>query len=153
MICLVCLQFSDQVRFKQVCSAVEASYNNLTMYSCYMHRSRGSDRGTRPHPPPPPPPPPLLKNPQNIGFLSNTGRDPLEITKLPSQHSMLGHHLHASETPFKWPFPGGQMMPAYSGIWILTSLVNKKTKQKKTLSKFDPSDKTFWICVCVIYGL
>ena len=29
---------------------------------------------------------------QNIGFLSNTGLDPLKITKLPSQHSMLGHH-------------------------------------------------------------
>ena len=33
-----------------------------------------------------------LKNHKNIGFLSNTGLDPLKITKLPSQHSMLGHH-------------------------------------------------------------
>ena len=32
--------------------------------------------------------------------LSNTGPDPLKITKLPSQHSMLGHHWNASETPF-----------------------------------------------------
>ena len=51
-----------------------------------------------------------LKNNKNIGFLSNTGLGPLKITKLPSQHSMLGHHWHASKTPFKWRFAGGQMM-------------------------------------------
>ena len=46
--------------------------------------------------------PPLHpKNHKNIGFLSNSGPDPLKITKLPSQHSMLGHHQNASETPFK----------------------------------------------------
>ena len=43
-------------------------------------------------------------------FFSNTGPDPLKITKLSSQHSMLGHHRHASETPFKWRFAGGPMM-------------------------------------------
>ena len=37
---------------------------------------------------------------QNIGFSSNNGPDPLKIAMLPSQHSMLGHHQHASETPF-----------------------------------------------------
>ena len=41
-----------------------------------------------------------LKNHQNIGFLSNTGPDPLKITKLPSQHSMWGHHLRADDCPF-----------------------------------------------------
>ena len=40
-------------------------------------------------------------DPEGGGFLSNTGPDPLEFSKLPSQHSMLGHHWHASETPFK----------------------------------------------------
>ena len=52
------------------------------------------------------------KNNKNIGFLSNTGPDPLKITKLhvPSNHSMLGHYRHASETPFKWRFAGGPMM-------------------------------------------
>ena len=45
--------------------------------------------------------PPLpLKNHKNLEFLSNTGPDPLKITKLPSQHSMFGHHQHTSETPF-----------------------------------------------------
>ena len=33
-----------------------------------------------------------LENNKNIGFLSNTGPDPLKITKLPIQHSMLGHY-------------------------------------------------------------
>ena len=56
-----------------------------------MCGSRGGDRG--------PDPPGKL---QNIGFLSNIGPDPLKMTMLPiQQHSMLGYHRHASETPFK----------------------------------------------------
>ena len=47
---------------------------------------------------------------ENIGFLRNTGPDPLKITKLPSQHSMLGHHRSASETPLKWRFAGRPLM-------------------------------------------
>ena len=39
----------------------------------------GSRGGTGVQPPPP------LKNHKNIGFLSNTGLDPLKTTKLPSQ--------------------------------------------------------------------
>ena len=39
---------------------------------------------------------PHWKNTKNIGFLSNTGPDPLKITKLPSQHSMFGHYRPAS---------------------------------------------------------
>ena len=52
----------------------------------------GGDRG----------PGPPLENYKNIGFLSIIDRNPLKITKLPIQHSMLGHHRHASETPFPW---------------------------------------------------
>ena len=44
---------------------------------------------------------PHLKITKNIEFISNTGPDPLKFSKLPSQHSTLGHHQHASETPFK----------------------------------------------------
>ena len=55
-------------------------------------------------------PPPPLKNHKNIGFLSNSGPDPLKTTKLPSQHSMLGYHQHTSETPFKWRFAGRPIM-------------------------------------------
>ena len=42
-----------------------------------------------------------LKNHKNIGFLSNTGPDPVKISRLLSQHSMFGHHRPASETTFK----------------------------------------------------
>ena len=52
----------------------------------------------------------VRKNHKNIGFLSNTGPDPLKITKLSSQHSMLGHHRPSSKTTFKWNFAGGPMM-------------------------------------------
>ena len=47
-------------------------------------------------------PPSPEKITKNIGVPSTTGPDPLNITKLPSQHSMLGHNRHASETPFKY---------------------------------------------------
>ena len=47
---------------------------------------------------------------KNIGFPSDTGTDPLKITKLPSRHSMLGHQRPAGETPFKWRFAGGPLM-------------------------------------------
>ena len=55
----------------------------------YVRIQRGGDRGSGL---------PLKKH-KNIGFLSNTGPDPLKITKLPSYHSVLGHHRYASETP------------------------------------------------------
>ena len=45
-------------------------------------------------PPLPPPPHTHLENQTNIVFLSNTGLDSLKITKLPSQHSMLGSHTN-----------------------------------------------------------
>ena len=57
-----------------------------------------------------PEPGPPLKNHKDIGFLINTGPDHLKMTKLPSQHSMSGHHRHTRETPFEWPFAGGPMM-------------------------------------------
>ena len=55
-----------------------------------MRGSRGGTGG----------PDPSLKNHKNIGFLANTGPDPIKITKLPSQNSMLGCHRHASKTSF-----------------------------------------------------
>ena len=57
-------------------------------------RTRGSDPPEKSH----------------IEFLGNTSPDPMKIIKLSSQHSMLGQHRHASETPFKWRFAGGPMM-------------------------------------------
>ena len=60
--------------------------------SVYIVRSQGGQGVRTP-----------LKKSQNIEFLSNrnTGPDSLKFSKLPSQHSTLGHHRHASETPFK----------------------------------------------------
>ena len=55
--------------------------------------SCGDPEGTQGVPDPPPPP----EKSKNIGFLSKAGPVPLKITKLPNQHSMLGHHRHASE--------------------------------------------------------
>ena len=69
-----------------------------------------------------------LKSHQNIGFLSNTGPDPLnvsKVSKLPSQHSMLGHHRHACEMPFKWRFAVGPKMARFNSIWILFPLKEK----------------------------
>ena len=56
-----------------------------------------------------------------------------KITKLPSQHSMLGHHRPASETPFKWRFAGRPMM-AYK-LWYLDPL---SPQLKRKLIKFGP---------------
>ena len=50
-----------------------------------------------------------LENHKNIGFLSNTGPGSLKITKLQIQHSVLGDHRPARETPFKWRFTGGPL--------------------------------------------
>ena len=38
-----------------------------------------------------------LKNYKNLEFLSKIGQDPLKITKLPSQHSIIAHNWTASE--------------------------------------------------------
>ena len=73
-----------------------------------------------------------LKNYQNKGFLSNTGPDPIKITKLSSLHSMLGRHRHASETPFKWRFGGGLIM---ASIVVFGSYHPSSTKKN---SEWDP---------------
>ena len=45
--------------------------------------------------------PPPEKSQKIYSFLAILVRIPLKITKSPSQHSVLGHHQHASEMPFK----------------------------------------------------
>ena len=67
----------------------------LAMCSCADPERRGRE------PNPPPPPPPWISH-KSIGFLSNTGPGPLEITKLPSLHSKLSHYRPVSETAFRW---------------------------------------------------
>ena len=60
---------------------------------------------------------------QNIGFLSNTGPDPLKNLRATKPEFNVGIHLPpafnvgpssaASETPFKWLFSGGPMMALF----------------------------------------
>ena len=98
----------------------------------------------------PDPPPPPLKNHKNIGFLCNTGLDPLKITKLTSQHSKLGNHQWpASERDtismaFRWW--------AYDGpfIAVFGSSIPSSTKEKKSYQIWTPSVKTFWIHALLI---
>ena len=48
---------------------------------------------------------------------------------------MLGHHLHASETPCGVSL-AGRWWPAYCGIWILSSpLINLKLEDLKVLRR------------------
>ena len=60
-------------------------------------RIQREDRGSGPRP---------WKTTQLQGFLAIPVQVPWKIAKLPSQHSMLGHHRPASETPSKC-FMGG----------------------------------------------
>ena len=77
-------------------------------------------------------------------FLAKLVQIPWKIQKVQSQNSMLGHHWHASEMPFKWRFAGVPIM----ACCILPPLINKK----KVLSSWTPSDKTFCICACIHYS-
>ena len=54
---------------------------------------------------------PPLRNHKNIEFLVNTG--PEKNTKLPSQHSMLGHHRPPAKRHLNWRFAGGPMMARF----------------------------------------
>ena len=72
-----------------------------------------------------------LENYSNIGFLSNTGTDPLKITKLPIQHSMLGHHRPASETPFKWHLAGGPFIARL--LWYLDPSSPQQARKKNVV--------------------
>ena len=89
------------------------------------------------------PPPPPEKSQNNIGFLRNTGPDPLKITKLQSQHSMLGYHwpVPVSEMPFNGLFTGGPMMARFK--CFLDSL--SPHQKKKRCQSWTPSGKIFWI--------
>ena len=57
--------------------------------------------------------PELPEKSQILGSLAILVQIPWEIAKLPSQHSMLGHHRSTSETPFKWRFDSGPMMACF----------------------------------------
>ena len=91
--------------------------------------------------------PPHPKNHKNIGFLSNTGPDLLNITKLSSQHSITVRPSIIG-TPAKCHLNGvslaGWWWPTYTGIWILP---HPSHQRKKHCQSWTPTDKTFWIRV------
>ena len=89
-------------------------------WACHVRIQRGGG-GTGPDPPPP------LKNHKNIGFLGNTGQDPLKIWIV-------------GPSSFKWRFAGGHMMVLFGS----SALIIKKTCQSWT-----PSGKTSWIRTCL----
>ena len=107
------------IRFWYLSGVCKFFLNEHAELSSHVRIQRGGDRG----------PGPPMENHKNKGFLSNTGPDPLKITKLPSQHSMLGHHRPASKTPFKWRFTGMLMMAHL--LWYLE-------KRKKNVKKDGP---------------
>ena len=74
-------------------------------------------------------------------------RIPLQITMLPSQHSLLSHRPHANETPFKWRFAGGPMMARLKWIFGASLPLSTENKQTKRCQSWPSSDKTFWIRV------
>ena len=79
----------------------------------------------------------LPENYKNAGFPSNARPDPLKITKLPSQHSMLGHHRPACETLFKWCFAGGPMMVRL--WWYIVFGLTFPSSTKKNVVKVGPT--------------
>ena len=52
----------------------------------------------------------------------HTSPIPLKLTKLPSQHSMLGHQ--SAKRHLNGVSLAGQRWPAYSGVWILSFIIN-----------------------------
>ena len=85
-----------------------------------------------------------MKNLKNIGFPGNTGPDPLKITKLPSQHSILCHHLHASKMAFCWRADEGRLIVVFGSS--LSSSAKKKTT-KKVVEVGPPLTKLLNLCL------
>ena len=95
------------------------------------------DRGPDPH----------LKN-HKKGFLAILVSIPWKITKLQSQHLMLGHHLPAKEMQlmaFCWCTDDGPHIVALDSF-SSSPIMNKKQKQQQQKSfhtcSWTPSDKT-----------
>ena len=96
------------------------------------------------------PPPPPVKNHKNIGFSSNTGPDLLTncsyqasiqflaIIGTPAKRHLMALSWRADDGPLKEVL--GSSLPSST----------KQKEEKKTLSKLDPSDKSFWIRACLV---
>ena len=73
---------------------------------CLNNNKHGSKERGKGSPDPPPP----LKNQKRIGFLSNTGPDPLKNHKVSKLTFNVGQSSATSETPFQWRVAGGPIM-------------------------------------------
>ena len=94
--------------------------------------AQGPDGGMGPDPPPPP-----LKNHKNIGFLSNTGPDPL------NNHKATKPEFHVQ--PFRWRTDDSPLIVVVFGSSLLPSLT------KKCCQSWITSGKTFWIRAWCVY--
>ena len=83
------------------------------------------------------PPPPPLKYHKAIGFLSNTGPDPLENHKATMPAFYVGP-TSARQRPL---------------IVVFESSLPSSNKQTKRCQSLTPSDKTFWIRECHCFTL
>ena len=97
------------------------------------------------------PTPPPWKITKNIGFLSNTGPDPLKkkAKKTPQSYQASIQLWAIIDVPAKCRLNGvllvGRWWLAYSSICLDgLSPLNKKKKKKS----WTPSDKSFWIWAC-----
>ena len=86
-------------------------------------------------------PDPPLENYKNIGFLSNTGLDPLKSQSYQSSIQCWAIIGPPVKCHLNGPLLVGRWWPPYSGIWILHPLINLK----KALSKLDPLRQNFLI--------
>ena len=93
------------------------------------------------------PDPPEKSQKYSVPFLEILVRIRWKITKLSSQHSMLGHHRLPSE--LKWHFTGWPKtaLLVLFGISLLPSSTKKNNKKERSQS-YITSDKIFWIYAC-----
>ena len=101
-ICDGCSEHTEHV-FRAVVKKTIMLLDFGTVVCMRGSRGGGGGQGVQTlHPPP--------EKSQNIGFFKQYWSRSHDNYKLPSQHSMLGRHRHASETPLKWRFAGRPMM-------------------------------------------
>ena len=100
---------------KSFCLSISPSY--------FMGGSRGGGGGGQEVRTP-------LKNHKNIGVFAILVWVPWRITKLPSQHSMFGPHLPASES---WRTDNGPITCSYNlSSWTLRTSIHEKNIRSKT---------------------
>ena len=78
-------------------------------------------------------PDPPGKSPKNIGFLSNTGPDPLKNHKATEPAFNFGPI--STRQQIKWRFAGGQMMAGLKWYLLGSSLPSKRKKKKQAKKK------------------